>query len=247
MLIVIMFKILQPITAKIYRIIFIKEVLVPAGGEKVLPCGGIKGILTPNRKDTGEPVIKHHMKLGRDFPCLWIQDKRHQSTVMWSESNKEAAARLVFPFWKWFKNKCRAAPDMHVFEVSVGCIGMLQESQRGKHPSRGTWHVVVMVESIINSHGPQSTVSLCWPANRCMDQQGSCLSEDCLDSSLSNVILADTAEFHVLYPLLDFTHEGRGSKNSIVKLIGLDCDAQIIQSLFKSLFCMTCFGCGKIY
>ena len=52
----------------------------------------------------------------------------------------------------WLKDIAGASPDMHILEVIVRHLCLHDELQRGHAASRSAWHVVVIMDYIINGH-----------------------------------------------------------------------------------------------
>ena len=124
------------------------------------------------------------------------------------ETFKDGMMRTQFPFGKFmpiledrFKDVTRTPADMHVPQVRVGCMGVLHEVNWSHHTSRSMGIVIVVVDALINHHGPKTWISHVRPMKSDMDHYGMCFCENCLNCSFSNAILAmgtHTTELNVL-------------------------------------------------
>jgi len=81
-----------------------------------------------------------------------------------------------------------ATPDVEVLKVRLAPSG-LREQVMGTETSTGIGHVVVELDSMINSKGPKRSISDIWPVDRRMKKHRPSDRHDSLDASLGHTIV----------------------------------------------------------
>ena len=66
----------------------IKHVVIAQMGEKSLPHRWFEGIVSANRQNTCEPIVKDDMELRRDFPSSKVQNERNQGRMTRSKTQQ---------------------------------------------------------------------------------------------------------------------------------------------------------------
>ena len=70
----------------------IKHVVIARMGEKSLPHRWFGCIISTNRQNTCEPIIKDDMELRRDFPSSRVQNERNQGRMTRRKPNEHPTA-----------------------------------------------------------------------------------------------------------------------------------------------------------
>ena len=85
-------------------------------------------------------------------------------------------------------------------------------------------------ELIINHHGPKTRTSHVWPMESGMDHDCAGFHKDGLNSPFCNAVLVmgtNATEFNVLKALFNLIKKAMSSKDTIVRLVGVNGNPQI--------------------
>jgi hypothetical protein len=105
--------------------------------------------------------------------------------------------------------------------------------------------MVINVDSVVDSHGPQGGVGNIGPPDSSMEHHGASHGHDGLNTALSDavvVVRADASEASDLFENRKFLGKGSGAKGaSIVAAIGLDDNAGVASRFFEAMFRLESF------